>query len=163
MLRNHEMVKTLVSFSNSEANAIQDIVPFIEIGHKNANQDMEDVLELMTHRSYPFFVDYPYFREVEQDGNYNEWDISSKGNVFDTLQEFFKPTELERKVPGGIYSKIIPVISRLKNHGSLKNIAPFYENLYLTGKKLGYSGIVICIVTPEDIHKYSKKEKNRIR
>lgn len=66
------MVKTLVSFSNSEANAIQDIVPFIEIGHKNPNQDMEDVLELMTHHSYPFFVDYPYFREVEQDGNYNE-------------------------------------------------------------------------------------------
>lgn len=135
------MVKTLVSFSNSEANAIQDIVPYIEIGHKNANQDMEDVLELMTHRSYPFFVDYPYFREVEQDGNYNEWNISSKGNVFDTLQEFFKPTELERKVPGGIYSKIIPVISRLKNHGSLKNIAAFYENLYLTGKKLGYFGL----------------------
>ena len=111
------MVKNLINFSNQEADSVQGFTPYIEVGHKRDKLDTEGLLELMAHFSNPIFVDYPYFREPKRDSDYNEWKVNSEGNVFDTINELLKPSDLEKKNPGDIYSKLIPVISRIKIKG----------------------------------------------
>lgn len=50
---------------------------------------------------------------------------------------------MEKKTHTGVFQTITPVISRLKNHGSLKKVGVFYKNLYEYGKREGYLRIGI--------------------
>lgn len=143
LLQTTQIVKQVLTAVQTNQQIIDHVEPYLEIGHINLETDKKTVKLMQESNFTSFYLDYPYFRQEPNDKKTPDWNIDPSSNIFDFISQNFNPSEMEKKTHTGIFQAITPVISRLKNGGSLKNVGEFYKNQYEYGKKEGYLRIGI--------------------
>lgn len=155
MFESFRVFKKFIQFTNDNQGIENSVIPYFEVGHKDVDSEKKCIKQIVELNFPSYFLDYRYFRQEPDTSLEKEWTVNKEGNIIDYIDEKFKTTDEERRSGIGIYKGLIPVISSLKNRGSLNGGFEHYSHLYDLGKRRGYEkvGVRVPISAKLDLEK----------
>lgn len=145
MFESFRVIKKFIQFVSDNPGIENTITPYFEVGHKDIDSEKKYIKQIVDLNFPSYFLDYRYFRREPESILEKEWVVCNDVNIFDYIDEKLKTTDEEKRSGIGIYKNLIPVISILKNNGSLNGSLEHYSRLYELGRRQGYERIGVRI------------------